>query len=119
MEHEMQFDRVFLEYLAMLGNLGRDHPETQKAMVLAFSIAPTSFAVQVASALELIGDLPEVAGYFEDGSPVFWVSQLLDHLGMTQDEACAIIGQFENTIMQMGITTDGHLVTPGAVCSVH
>lgn len=119
MEADALFDNAFAEYLSLLGTYGKDHPDTSAAMASALSLAPASFAVETAATLAGLNALPVADGYYEDGSAVFLVGHLLEYLGMSPDQAISNIGESADSLMQLGVTTDGYFVSPEKICTAH
>lgn len=119
MDTEALFDKAFAEYLTLLGTYGREHPDTSVAMASALALAPAAFVVETAATLARLEVLPEADGYFEDGSAVFLVGHLLEYLGMPPDQATVTIGESADSLMQLGVTTDGYFVAPEKICTVH
>lgn len=119
MEADALFDKAFAEYLTLLGSHGKEYPSTVAAMASAVALAPALFAIEAAATLASLNALPLADGYYEDGSPVFLVSHLLDYLGMPPDYAASAIGENADSLMQLGVTADGYFVTPEKICTVH
>lgn len=75
--------------LSLKDSLGLEHPETQKALLLAMSLAPNSLHEFAAAQAQELGLMPEADGYTDDGEPVFGLDSIAAKLGIGMDEAQA------------------------------
>lgn len=69
--------------------LGREHPQTERAMRRAMTLAPRSLMDEFHKMANELDLMPKPDGYTEDGQPVVSLQALAAQLGMSLEEARA------------------------------
>ncbi|MDR2166068.1 MAG: hypothetical protein LBO79_10740 [Zoogloeaceae bacterium] len=96
-------------HLRLVDTLGMEHPETNKAFILAFELAPQRWrdeAYKIAGAMDIV---PESCGYLEDGTPLFGLAALAEKMGVPLEEATEKVETLMTIRAELGLSNDGFL----------
>lgn len=99
--------------LILKDELGLEHPETSRALMVAMALAPDSLKDFMAEQAKELGLMPEPDGYTEDGEPVFTLESIAAKMGMSMEEAQAAAEIMLADCGELGLPTV--LVDPEAV----
>ncbi len=108
-----QFRLAMQKCLHLGETLGRDHPATTSAMMLAMEYAPEELKDWMREEIVSMGLLPPVCGYLEDGEQVYSLDDLAGKLGISVQEAQA---SFDRLIIERSAAgLDTILIDPALI----
>jgi hypothetical protein len=105
--------------LELVETLGQDHPETNRALMLAMELAPAEMIADLGQMAREMGLMPEPC-YLEDGTKVFPLESVAAHLGLTLDEAEESMHEMLAQRESLGLPNDGIMrIDPDSLHRAH
>lgn len=96
--------------LELVETLGQDHPETNRALMLAMELAPAEMIADLGQMAREMGLMPEPC-YLEDGTKVFSLQSVAAHLGLSMDEAEEAMHEMLSQRDSLGLPNEGIIRT--------
>ena len=91
---------------------GNQHPDAQKALMYALSLAPQWFKAEMHKTAQAMNLVPEPAGYLEDGTPMYRLEDLAKSHGISVAEAEVRLERMMKMRTELGISNDGIVQDP-------
>lgn len=92
--------------LELVETLGQDHPETNRALMLAMELAPDELVDEFGKMAREMGLMPPPQ-YLSDGTKVFSLESVAAHLGLTLDEAEESLHEMLAQRESLGLPNEG------------
>lgn len=110
-----EFRAAMRKHLDLVDQLGANHPETIRAMMLSLELAPDEIKDEMSAMAAEMDLIPEASGYLDDGTPMYSLNDMAEKMGISIDEAEKRLQAFmadRETIglSNAGIVTDSTLI---------
>ncbi len=110
-----EFMNAIRKHRRLVDTLGMDHPDTQRAMMLAMELAPKEMIDEIGDMARGMGLMPEADGYLGDGSPMYRLEDIAERLVVSPDEADKAMRKMLAEREALGLSNAGLVTDPALI----
>lgn len=105
-----KFLKAFKHYEAMAKKYGENHPKATEAFLTALNYAPEHIKAEIDAKAKELNLLPPPSGYGEDGSPIYKLEDMAQHLSMSYEEAERHLFDVMNNRQKARLSNEGIVI---------
>ena len=117
------FHQSFLDALkshnAIVRQYGEDSPEQRRAMMILMEVSPPHIIDEIHDIACDMGIMPAPSGYSDDGTPLFSMEAIANHLGITPEEAELAAREMLADRESIGLSNSGVVTGPGHINTIN
>lgn len=119
MNQTPEFMAAISKHLRLVEELGMDHPDTMRQMLLVMEVAPPAFVDEIHGMAKEMGLIPEASDYLEDGTPLYRLEDIAERLGVPPKEAEESLLRMLADREDLGLSNAGVVTDPARIHRRH